>query len=178
TLSRHSPYFDEALFEVAWVYVKAKQFDKALRALELLALANPKSAMLPDVRILEGNLRIRKAQTTAAVRGNSTEEYAKATAVFEDTAKTYEGPRKEVERIVAQHEDPHQFFAQITGRAGPALEIKVELPEVVVAWMKEVPEVQRMLVVTKDLDEIRHDLDDTTGMIQRLERAVGSPSRV
>src|SRR5262249_56376606 len=95
TISRHSPYFDGALFEVAWVYVKAKEFDKALRALELLALANPKSAMLPDVRILEGNLRIRKAQTTAAVRGNSTEESAKATQAFEETAKTYAAPRQE-----------------------------------------------------------------------------------
>src|SRR6266567_5173292 len=111
TISRHSPYFDEALYEVAWVYVKARQYDKALRALELLALANPKSVMLPDVRILEGNLRIRKAQSTAALRGNSTEEYTKATQIFDATRTDYDGPRKEVERIVAEHEDPHQFFA-------------------------------------------------------------------
>src|SRR5688572_4506670 len=33
-VSRRSNLFDDALYEVAWVYVKAKQFDKALRALE------------------------------------------------------------------------------------------------------------------------------------------------
>jgi tetratricopeptide (TPR) repeat protein len=178
TISRHSPYFDGALYEVAWVYVKAKEFDKALRALELLALANPKSAMLPDVRILEGNLRIRKAQTTAVARGNSAEEYSKANQVFDDTRAAYEAPRKDLERIIAEHDDPHPFFAQVLGRAGPPLETKVELPEVVVTWMKEVSEVQRAVGVTKDLDEVRQDLDDTATMIARLERAVDAPSRV
>ena len=177
TISRRSEYFDGALFEVAWVYVKAKQYDKALRALELLALANPKSAMLPDVRILEGNLRIRKAQSIGNRTGNSTEEYSKATQVFDETRTTYEEPRKRVEQILAEHDDPRLFFAQITGRAGQTLEIKVELPEVVVAWMREVPDVKRVLGVTKNLDEIRQDLDDTTNMIERLEHAVVAPSR-
>src|SRR5262249_46240831 len=77
-----------------------------------------------------------------------------------------------------EHDDPRIFFAQITGHAGQALEMKVELPEVVVAWMREVPEVQRVLGVTKNLDEIRQDLEDTTNMIERLERAVSSPTRV
>jgi tetratricopeptide (TPR) repeat protein len=176
-LSRHSTYFDEALYEVAWVYVKAKQYDKALRALELLALANPKSAMLPDVRILEGNLRIRKAQAQGNATGNATEDYAKATKVFEDTRATYEGPKKQLDQIIAAHEDPRVFFAQVLGRASKDLEMKVELPDVVVAWMREVPEVQRIVGVTKSLDEIRQDLDDTTSMIDRLERAIGAPAR-
>jgi TolA-binding protein len=38
-VSRHSDLFDDALYEVAFVYVRAKQFDKALRALELLEMA-------------------------------------------------------------------------------------------------------------------------------------------
>jgi tetratricopeptide (TPR) repeat protein len=177
-IGRRSPLFDDALFEVAWVYVKAKQYDRALRALELLALANPKSAMLPDVRILEGNLRIRKAQAQGVVTGNSAEEYDKATRVFEDTSRKYDEPRKRVEEIVAAHDDPRQFFAQITGRAEQVLQVKVELPEVVLAWMRELPDVQRVLGVSKNLDEIRTDLDETTNMIERLERAVSSPSRV
>ena len=176
-IGRRSPLFDEALFEVAWVYVKAKQYDRALRALELLALANPKSAMLPDVRILEGNLRIRKAQAQGLVTGNSAEEYDKATQVFTNTRATYEQPRQRVEQIVAEHDDPRQFFVQLTGRAEQALEVKVELPEVVLAWMREVPDVQRILGVSKNLDEIRQDLDDANNMIERLERAVTSPSR-
>lgn len=177
-ISRRSPYFDEALYEVAWVYVKAKQFDKALRALELLALANPKSARLPDVRILEGNLRIRKAQTVAVARGNSAEEYAKATQVFEQTRDTYEKPKADLDKLLAEHNDPRIFFNQITGRAGATLETQVELPEVVVNWLREEAEVSRAVGVSTDLDEIRTSLDESTALIARLERAVSSPSRV
>jgi tetratricopeptide (TPR) repeat protein len=177
-IGRRSKFFDEALFEIAWVYVKAKEFDKALRALELLALANPRSARLPDVRILEGNLRIRKAQTTAVERGNAAEELARATNVFEDTRDTYEKPRTDLEKILAAQPEPRAFFNQIVGRAGPILEVQTELPEVVVAWLKEERDVSRVVGVATNLDEIRTSLDETTQLIARLERAVSSPSRV
>jgi len=36
-VDRHSDLFPDALYEVSWVYVKSKQYDKALRTLELLA---------------------------------------------------------------------------------------------------------------------------------------------
>lgn len=177
-IRRDSPFFDDALYEVAFVYVKARQFDKALRALELLALTDPRSARLPDVRILEGNLRIRRAQTTALQRGDSLEEYAKATAVFEETRTTYEKPRTEVEQILASQADPRQFFHQILGRAGKTLEVQVELPEVVVTWLREDATVKRAVGVADTLDEIRKDLAETATLIGRLERAVSSPSRV
>ena len=60
-VDRRSDLFPDALYEVAWVYVKAKQYDKALRALELLSLSDPQSTKTPTVRILEGNLRIQGA---------------------------------------------------------------------------------------------------------------------
>ena len=53
-ISRRSDLFSDALFEASWVYVKNKEFNKALRALELLALSDPNSYRLPEVRILEG----------------------------------------------------------------------------------------------------------------------------
>jgi tetratricopeptide (TPR) repeat protein len=177
-IGRTSPYFDEALYEVAWVYVKAKEFDKALRALELLSLANPKSATLPDVRILEGNLRIRKAQAIAASQGNSSEEYGKATQVFETTRTSYEKPKADLDRVMAKHADPKQFFAQLTGRAGTALDVQVELPEIALEWVKQEPEVGRVMGITKSLDEIREELDDTGKILERLDKAVSSPSRV
>ena len=38
-VSRKSDLFDETMFEVAWVYVKNKEFDKALRALDVDVIA-------------------------------------------------------------------------------------------------------------------------------------------
>src|SRR4029077_18079344 len=92
---RHSHRFPDALYEVAWVYVKSKQYDKALRALELLAQSDPQSTKTPTVRILEGNLRIRKAQMIrgaqilgtidAKEQDDPATEYDRAVQVFTET---------------------------------------------------------------------------------------------
>ncbi len=178
-IGRKSDLFDDALYEVAFVYVKAKQFDKALRALELLSLANPKSAMLPDVRLLEGNLRIRKAQAIAKQsEGSSAEEYSKALEVFEKTRKTYEKPKAELEKIMKEHGDAKRFFAQITGASQDALDIEVQLPEVAVNWVKQERDVGRVVKLTDTLDGIREELDDTSKLLDRIDKAVNSPSRV
>jgi TolA-binding protein len=174
-ISRHSTVFDEALYEVAWVYVKDKQFDKALRALELLSLANPKSAMMPDVRILEGNLRIRKASTS---EGNSAEEFTKATLVFDSTADTFKKPKQEIDAALASHSDPKSFFAQIAGRAATLLEIRVQLGEVASAYVMQEANVGRMVGIAHVLDEIKQDLDDSERLLTRIDHAVNSPTRV
>jgi tetratricopeptide (TPR) repeat protein len=178
-ISRKSDLFDEALYEIAWVYVKDKKFDQALRALELLALANPESAMVPDVRILEGNLRIRRAQLVEdAGQGNALEEYNKATTVFATTRDTYQKPRADIERIIAEHHDPRKFVHQITGRGAEAFDVGLELPPVAVAWLRQEPEVDRVVDLDQDLIEAREDIRTAEDNIERIERALDTPSRI
>ena len=79
--------------------MKSKQYDKALRALELLELSDPKSTKTPTVRILEGNLRIRKAQMIRQAQIDGTvdadetsdpaTEYDKAAKIFTETHDQY-----------------------------------------------------------------------------------------
>jgi tetratricopeptide (TPR) repeat protein len=178
-IPRTSELFDEALYEVAWVYVKAKEFDKALRSLELLALANAKSAILPEVKILEGNLRIRRAKTLAeAETGNDSEEYSKAIMLFETTRDAYEQPRLQLERMLTEHDSAQRMFLEATGQAQEALDVSLVVPEVAVEWVRKEPDVARVVSVTSDLSEIRAELDETEALLDRLDRAVNSPSRV
>lgn len=176
---RRSDLFDETLYEVAWVYVKNKEFDKALRALELLALTNQQSAKLPDVKILEGNLRIRKAQRIADEgKGNSKEEYANALVVFENTRETFKEPRKELLRLMEEHEDPRVFMAQITGRTSETFEVNATLPEVAAVWLRDEPEVKRVVGIEDDLGQIHDEIEEAERTIVRLEQALSTPSRV
>ncbi|MBI4508396.1 MAG: tetratricopeptide repeat protein [Deltaproteobacteria bacterium] len=178
-IARKSRLFDEMLYEVAWVYVKNKQFDRALRSLDLLAIANQKSAMLPDVRILEGNLRIRKAQAlTAEGTGNSAEEYAKALQVFAVTRDAYQKPREELEALMAAHADPMRFFAQITGEFIEAFDTDIKLPSVAAEWVRSERQVERVVTTTSNLAKVRAELEETAHLLGRVERAVESPARV
>lgn len=178
-ISRRSDLFDEALFEVAWVYVKNAEFDKALRALELLALADPTSSKMPSVKILEGNLRIRKAQRLAEDgEGNSVEEYVKAIRVFEKTRDAFKQPFDELERILEEQEDPRIFMAQITGRESDTFDTQATIPGIAAAWLREEPDVKRVVAIETDLGQIRDEIEEAEKTIDRLEQALASPSRV
>lgn len=185
-LDRKSDLFPDALYEVAWVYVKSQQYDKALRALELLALADPTSQRLPTVRILEGNLRVRKAQgihekvlaglDTGSASG--TEEYDKATRLFGETHELYAPPHDELAKIIAANEDPQAFLAQITGRASETFHTNSTMPEIAAAWIRDEPNVNRVMTVETDLGDIQGEINEAERTIQRLDAVLGSANRV
>lgn len=185
-IDRKSDLFPDALYEVAWVYVKSQQYDKALRALELLALADPTSQRLPTVRILEGNLRIRKAQgihekvqaglDTGSASG--TEEYDKATRLFGETHDLYAPPHDELAKIIAANEDPQAFLAQITGRASETFHTNSTMPEIAAAWIRDEPNVNRVMTVETDLGDIQDEINEAERTIQRLDAVLGSANRV
>jgi TolA-binding protein len=179
-VSRRSQLFDETMFEVAWVYVKNREFDKALRALELLALSDPLSTRLPNVKILEGNLRIRKAQrlTDANNTRAAGDEYDRAVFVFEQLRGVFEKPRAELDRAIAERRDPGDYLAQITGRHAATFDIKATLPEVAAAWLRDEPEVGRIVAVETDLGQVEGDVEIAEKTIRRLEYALSTPSRV
>jgi tetratricopeptide (TPR) repeat protein len=179
-VSRRSELFDETMFEVAWVYVKNREFDKALRALELLALSDPMSPRLPNVKILEGNLRIRKAQrlTDSNNARAASDEYDRAVFVFQSLRSVFEKPRQELDKAIADKRDPADYMAQITGRHAETFDIKATLPEVAASWLRDEPEVGRIVSVETDLGQVEGDVEVAEKTIRRLEYALATPSRV
>ncbi|MEZ4364449.1 MAG: hypothetical protein R3B48_30010 [Kofleriaceae bacterium] len=181
-VDRKSDLFPDALYEVGWVYVKSKQFDKALSALELLALSDPNSSKTATVQILEGNLRIRKAQLLkekeiAGIETSSKPdlEYDKARALFTSTHAAYAPSHDELERLLANKENATQFMAQITGRSSATFQVNSAMPEVAAAWVREEPEVQRVVSIETDLAQIEGNIREAELNIERLQALLGAP---
>jgi hypothetical protein len=186
-VDRHSDLFPDALYEVAWVYVKAKQFDKALRALELLSLSDPQSTKTPTVRILEGNLRLRKAQMlrTSQIQGtidakeqdSPAAEYDKAAQVFSETHDMYVPSYAALSRMVEGGADPAQHLAQIAGRSPHVFQTTAPIPEAAVQYLRDEPEVQRVVAVESDLGEISADIAEAEATIARLAGVLAARDR-
>jgi hypothetical protein len=184
-VDRHSDLFPDALYEVAWVYVKGKQYDKALRALELLELSDPNTTKTPTVRILEGNLRIRKAQMirTAQVNGtiNPNEpgdpsiEYDKAAKLFTETHDQYMPSYQALQQMVDGNLDPASFIEQIAGRQAHVFQVAAPIPEAAAQWLREEPAVQRFVGVEADLDAVRTNMTESRETIERLEGVIAAP---
>jgi tetratricopeptide (TPR) repeat protein len=179
-VDRHSDLFPDALYEVSWVYVKNKQYDKALRALELLSRSEPDSARTPTIRILEGNLRIRKAQMirsaqvegTGAAADDPAIEYDKANQVFSETHDMYFPGYVALSHIIVDKADPSRYMAQLAGRSQRAFQIAAPLPDEAAVLIREEPGVQRLIGVDGDLADVRRNLMETRETIDELGAVV------
>lgn len=183
-IDRHSDLFPDALYEVGWVYVKNKTYDKALRVLELLALSEPNSQKTPTVRLLEGNLRIRKAQiirqaqitNTIDINNRDTDpsvEYDKAAAVFAETHDLYK-PSYDALAKMADSSDPGQYLAQLAGRSQGVFQIVAPIPDAAAAYLREEPEVARVVEIESDLQQAAANIDESESVIARIEAIIAS----
>jgi hypothetical protein len=186
-VDRHSDLFPDALYEVAWVYVKNKQYDKALRALELLSLSDSQSTKTPTVRILEGNLRIRKAQMIrgAQIQGtldnrspdDPATEYDKAVQIFTETHDMYVPSYAALAQMVDSGSDPAQYLTQIAGRSAHVFQSVAPIPEAAVQYLRDEPEIQRVVAVETDLGGVSANLGETEAMIARLEGVLAAQDK-
>ncbi|HEX3480401.1 MAG TPA: tetratricopeptide repeat protein [Kofleriaceae bacterium] len=186
-VDRHSDLFPDALYEVAWVYVKSRQYDKALRTLELLAASDPQSTKTPTVRILEGNLRVRKAQMVrgAQILGTTdpkdtddpATEYDRAVQVFTETHDQFAPSYAALVQIVDAGAPPERFLSQIAGRSEHVFQAAAPLPEAAVQYLRDEPAVQRVVAVESDIEEIHSDLAETQATIARLEGVLAAGDR-
>lgn len=181
-IERRSDLFSDALFEASWVYVKSKQFDKALSALELLSAQDPFSQKTPTVRILEGNLRVRKAQMLRQAlingleaNGDPADEYVKAEALFRDTKDQYAPSHAELRRVIDEHVDPALYLAQVSGRDSTTFAVAAQMPEIAASWVRDEANVGQVVTLEGDLADIQANIAESERTITRLEAMLAVP---
>jgi hypothetical protein len=184
-IDRHSDLFPEALSEVAWAYIRGKQFDKALRALELLEQSDASSARTPTVRILEGNLRIRKAQLlrqrqidgtfNGEEKSSPTLEYEKADKLFAETHDQYAPSFIALKHVVDSHADPKALVDEVGGLSTHMFQLVPPLPPVAGQMLHDDPGVAEFIGVEDDLAAIRANIVSTEAAMQQLQANIASP---
>lgn len=169
-VSRQAADFDTALYETSWIYIKQGRLDAALRALDLLVLAQPDSALVPEVTILRGNLLIRLGQ------------WGRASELFTALRERFDPAQQKMAGLLAERGDLTVFFnallARDLDRGAGALAVAAEVPPLVTEWVKELPQVQRGLVVVGDVAEIGQTLDQTHRIMQRISSVIDSPQKI
>ena len=193
-IDRKSDLFSEALYEVGWVYVKNKQFDKALRALELLAEADPDSQKTPTVKLLEGNLRIRKAQMlrkteieqTAGLRPRQRSPRRRTTSPPSTTRRrrcsrastTRTHPRtRRSSRSSTPRPIPRRTCCRSPG-ARTTTRRRCRCPRSRSSGLnQDEPAVERFIQVESDLGQIDADLGTSEATIARLDAVISAKDK-
>jgi tetratricopeptide (TPR) repeat protein len=158
---RESPRFTEALYEIAWNYVKAKRYEEALKTAELITDLAPESQLAPEATILQGHLLLKL------------ERHEEAVVKYEEVISTYAPVRDEIDAILSMHEDPVRYFNELIGRQGRSFDVASVLPAAAVRWASGREEVATALDIVLALDTSRRDAREAGQLAERVELALG-----
>lgn len=166
SVPRTSRRFDTALFETAWAYIRMGDSTRAARSLEVLSVASPDSKYIPDGKLLRGNLLLRDGH------------YDEATGVFTEVTNEFQPVRAELDKLIAQHEDPQAYFRGLVHENLEEFDASAFLPPLALKWASTDGDMQRALDAVSDLALARRLTRETGSVIERLTLALHSPNPV
>ena len=164
-IDRASGEFGTMLYELAWVYVKLGDADRALRSLEVLAVADPNGQNIADGTLLRGDLMLRAGK------------FDKALKTYEGFKTTYEPMREKVEAFLASTSDPGAYYDKLTKKEFETGEVS-SLPPVALEWAREAEDGEAAFGIVDDITECRELLAQSNDMVERLTAVLNSPARV
>lgn len=159
SVPRTSKYFDVALYEIAWVYIRMGDSTRAERALEVLVIASPESKYIADGSILRGNLLLRNGQLDEAAK------------VFQGATDAYGPVRDKLDKVLVDHPDTQAYFRGLVRDNIEVFDANSILPAEAVPFASEEADLKRALDVLSDLAEARDLVAETALLIRRLDDA-------
>ena len=166
SISRQSPHFEEAMDELAWTSIKAKDYKSAYRALDLMLLQNSDSPQAPELRLLMGNLHVRL--------GN----FALANEAFMTAREQFDPVHTQLIQTLDKCRADPKYFESLIGKGMEKFDIAAVMPRSAVRWVKADPEVARVVALTEDVGELQRGIKDSEQTLSRLEMAVGGKIKV
>jgi TolA-binding protein len=166
SVPRTSQWFDVALFEIAWVYIRMGDSTRAERALEVLTIASPESRYIADGSILRGNLLLRNGQLDEAAK------------VFRDASNSYGPVRDKLDKVMAEHSDTRAYFRDLVRENFEVFDATSIFPAEAVPFATEEADMDRALSVLSDLAQARDLVRETGELMRRLDDGVSGPNSV
>ena len=166
SIGRQSTYWSEALREQAWTYIKAKDWQRAYRSVNLLLLYDPDTADAPDLRLLEGNLQLRMSNFYLA-----SDEFSKVRDEFEPI-------HRQLQQVIVKSQTDPAYFDSLVGKSLDKFDIGAFVPPTAAKWVKSEPDVARMMTLATDVGEMQRDLADSQKLVERIEHVMQGSGRV
>jgi len=164
-VGRSSAFFDRALFEQAWAYIKVGDAVRAERALEILSISSPDSPLVPEGRILWGNLLLR------------TGRFERAREVFEGVRTQFGPVYQQLRQMNDRTADPERFFQELVRSNLQVFDASSFIPQAALSWVRHEGTLDDSLQVVADLNTCRTYVREASELIDRLNAALDAPSR-
>lgn len=164
-VDRKSPEFSTMLYELAWVYVRLGDYQRAQRALEVLSITDPESLNLADGSLLRADLMLRSGQ------------FEKALTLYKSVRSRFDPIREQVDTFLTEVTDPAIYYDRLVEEKLGTEQQGGALSPVVVQWAREQAEDERAFAVIDDVSQSRDLIRRSRRLITKLNAVLSSPAK-
>jgi tetratricopeptide (TPR) repeat protein len=165
-VGRDSPEFDAMLYELAWVYVRLGDVQRAERALEVLMVSDPASTFIADATLLRADLLLRAGS------------FDRALQLYESIRSQYDPMRATVDAFMAATQDVSVYYDKLAAQQLDTLSREEQLPALAVRWAREAEDGPLAFAVVDDVNECKTILRQSRQLIDKLTAMTGASNRV
>jgi tetratricopeptide (TPR) repeat protein len=165
-VGRDSPEFDTMLYELAWVYVRLGDVQRAERALEVLSIADPDSTYLADGTLLRADLLLRAGA------------FDKALELYTTVRTQYDPIRQKVEDFLGSTTDVAVYYERLSAHSLDLLDSNSDIPPIAIRWAREMEDGPLAFAVIKDVQECKKLIKDSEILVEKLNALIGASNRV
>jgi tetratricopeptide (TPR) repeat protein len=162
-VDRRSSEFSTMLHELAWVYVRMGDYQRAQRALEVLSIADPTNLDIADGSLLRADLLLRSG------------EFDKALTLYRSVRARFDPIRDQVERFIATTADPASYYDRLT--ADPDVQTDDKLPPLALTWAREAAQDENVFIVIDDVNRSRTLIKQSRKLASRLNAVLNVSTR-
>jgi tetratricopeptide (TPR) repeat protein len=165
-VGRDSPEFSTMLYELAWVYVRLGDVQRAERALEVMQIADPTSPLVGDGTLLRADLLLRAGA------------FDKSLQLYLGVREEYEPMRAKTEAFIDSTNDPGVYYERLAKQDLDILDTNEQLPPLAVRWAREAEDGPMAFAVIADVNECKHLIRQSYQLIDKLNIILNATNRV
>ena len=165
-VDRASPEFSTMLYELAWVYVRLGDYQRAQRALEVLSITDPEALRMADGSLLRADLMLRSGQ------------FDKALTIYRSVRSRFDPIREQVDTFLKETTDPAVYYDRLVQDQVGDSDNQGALSPVVVEWARAEAENDRAFAIIDNVARSRDLIRKSRRLILKLNAVMASPTKL
>ena len=167
-VGRDSPEFGTMLYELAWVYVRLGDVQRAERALEVLQVADPSSPLVGDGTLLRADLLLRAGA------------FDKSLQLYLGVREQYEPMRVKLESFMEAQPEPTPavYYDRLSQQQLDMLDQNEQLPPLVIRWARDAEDGPMAFAVIDDVNQCKTLIRQSYQLIDKLTIILNATNRV
>ncbi|CAN5924218.1 hypothetical protein BH11MYX4_BH11MYX4_58010 [soil metagenome] len=165
-VGRDSPEFGTMLYELAWVYVRLGDVQRAERALEVLQVADPSSSLVGDGTLLRADLLLRAGA------------FDKSLQLYLGVREEYEPMRAKLEAFIDSSPEPAVYYEKLSQQQLDLLDQNEQIPPLAIRWAREAEDGPMAFAVIDDVNSCKTLIRQSYQLIDKLNIILNATNRV